>query len=490
MIPLRIFARGGGGGHGFGGGYHKSFSYHDGHYIYYHYSNAEIWNSYFLLAAIVIFAIYQNQKDGINASLWSTAAGMLGLSGRNQPSSISSPRSDIPLYQLGLAGSIQHLQQSDPGFDLERFLQRAEMTYMLLCRAEIANNVADGQALLTPHVFAFWCEALQRRKELGFEYYFHGLNIRRIDLESILLDNEGFDTLTLHLDVVAGRCIYDPAHDMIVSGSAQENGYGIRLSLTRKVGAQTLINSGVIAKKCPSCAAPLNLTDDGTCSYCHIEILSGNVDWSVSGLEEMPYRGCAPTQDRLLTPIDPRRGLAALRERDPNFDEARFLRRVEAMFFAVQAAWQDRNPARAQAYMSEGLFLAWRTQTEQLTKLHRKNILDQLQILSVQPVGMISGTLYDTITLEIQASAEDYEIDDRSGAVVFGERKVSAFCERWSLQRTIGTHTGSYSLADQQCPRCGAPLAINEIGECEYCSAAVTSGAFDWVLSHIAQHNE
>ena len=40
------------------------------------------------------------------------------------------------------------------------------------------------------------------------------------------------------------------------------------------------------------------------------------------------------------------------------------------------------------------------------------------------------------------------------------------------------------------CPNCGAPLEINQVGECRYCKAAVTSGRFDWVLSRIEQEDD
>jgi hypothetical protein len=37
------------------------------------------------------------------------------------------------------------------------------------------------------------------------------------------------------------------------------------------------------------------------------------------------------------------------------------------------------------------------------------------------------------------------------------------------------------------CLSCGAPVSLNQIGECRYCKAAVTSGKFDWVVSRIEQ---
>jgi hypothetical protein len=40
---------------------------------------------------------------------------------------------------------------------------------------------------------------------------------------------------------------------------------------------------------------------------------------------------------------------------------------------------------------------------------------------------------------------------------------------------------------ENTCPSCGAPVSLNQIGECRYCKVAVTSGKFDWVVSRIEQ---
>ena len=47
-----------------------------------------------------------------------------------------------------------------------------------------------------------------------------------------------------------------------------------------------------------------------------------------------------------------------------------------------------------------------------------------------------------------------------------------------------------WSRRPEQCPNCGAPLDVNETGDCKFCGAAVTSGKFDWVLSKIDQAND
>jgi hypothetical protein len=73
---------------------------------------------------------------------------------------------------------------------------------------------------------------------------------------------------------------------------------------------------------------------------------------------------------------------------------------------------------------------------------------------------------------------------------VFGSRDLEPFVEFWTFQRSTSAKTPEHGLLDKRCPNCGAPLDVNQIGQCHYCKAAVTSGKFDWVLSRIEQEEE
>ena len=71
---------------------------------------------------------------------------------------------------------------------------------------------------------------------------------------------------------------------------------------------------------------------------------------------------------------------------------------------------------------------------------------------------------------------------------MFGDRTVRPFTEDWTFQRSVGVATTEKpGTLENTCPSCGAPVALNQIGECRYCKAAVTSGKFDWVVSRIEQ---
>lgn len=198
-----------------------------------------------------------------------------------------------------------------------------------------------------------------------------------------------------------------------------------------------------------------------------------------------------PLPARWSSTPDPEAGLTAIAARDPGFDKAHFLDKVRDAFLELQRGWQDRDLARARQFMGRGLYLSWQTQVDQMTALHKRNLMDALEVLDSEIVAASSGARYEHLTVRIQAAAIDYEIDETTGKKVFGDQLRHSFTEFWTFERTAGTSTPKDGgVLEHTCPNCGAPLAVNEVGECEYCNAAVTSGKFDWVLARIDQEDE
>jgi hypothetical protein len=184
-------------------------------------------------------------------------------------------------------------------------------------------------------------------------------------------------------------------------------------------------------------------------------------------------------------------GIEAIQAADPGFNQQVFMDRVQAVFFLMQKAWQDSNVDEGRAYMSPGLYQSWRAQVDAMTAAHKRNVLENLYIQGLHIVRASHDQNFDNITVRIDASAMDYEVDDQTGKVVFGEKRDAPFTEFWTFTRSAGVKTlVTGGISEQKCPNCGAPLSVNEVGSCRYCNAAVTSGNFDWVLSRIDQANE
>jgi len=184
--------------------------------------------------------------------------------------------------------------------------------------------------------------------------------------------------------------------------------------------------------------------------------------------------------------------LAALQSKDPNFNQQMFLDRAQAAFFALQKAWMDRNLEPARVYMSDGIYYRWKNQIDAMIAAHKRNVLDNLVIGGVQIVKVQTDPNFDSITVRIDASAADYEVDDTTAnKVIYGSRDSKPFTEYWTFIRSGAARTKAGEAAEvTQCPNCGAPLSINESGVCSYCKATVTSGKFGWVLDNITQASE
>jgi predicted lipid-binding transport protein (Tim44 family) len=182
--------------------------------------------------------------------------------------------------------------------------------------------------------------------------------------------------------------------------------------------------------------------------------------------------------------------LTALKAKDPNFNEQMFLDRVQAAFFALQKAWMDRNLEPARVYMSDGIYHRWKVQIDGMIAGHKRNVLENLVIGGARIVKVQSDANFDAVTVRIDASAADYEVDDNN-RMLSGSRQNQPFTEYWTFIRSAAARTRAGEGAEiTQCPNCGAPLSINESGVCSYCKAVVTTGQFGWVLDNITQASE
>ena len=180
-------------------------------------------------------------------------------------------------------------------------------------------------------------------------------------------------------------------------------------------------------------------------------------------------------------------GLAAIKQRDPNFDERTFLDRAQTAFFKLQQAWTARNQDLARDVMSDALYERHKMQTDQLIAAHQIDMLENIVIGSARIVDVRAGTPFDSIVVAMTASMTDYTIDERTKQVVSGDRYQQTFTELWTFIRRADAKSvvGSTALAST-CPNCGAPLHIVN-GKCDYCGAFSRTSSADWVVDTIEQ---
>lgn len=177
-----------------------------------------------------------------------------------------------------------------------------------------------------------------------------------------------------------------------------------------------------------------------------------------------------------------------LKERDPDFDEGRFLARAAGAFLRVQQAWTQGDMSSARPFVSDGVYERFNRQLADLRSRGLVNALQDVRVLGSEVLAYASDPHFDALHVWIKAAAEDRTLDAEGRLL---RRDDGEFEEVWAFLRRPSAKTlKAGGNIEGQCPSCGARLSLPDAGQCAACKTWVNSGEHDWVLAEITQRSE
>ena len=268
-----------------------------------------------------------------------------------------------------------------------------------------------------------------------------------------------------------------------------------RWRVARPGGAKSRAPERARVIGCPACGAPRDRSLGGVCGYCQAVLTRGDLDWNITNIKILSRDLRPPVLEssveergtQLDTVLSPTLAddLAALAAHDPAFSLEALRPRLELIFGELQVAWSTREWKRARPFLSDLLFESQRAWMEAYRKAGLRNLTDGARVLAVEAAAVTLDRWFHAVTVRVRATGRDYTVDE-DGALVSGDRdRDREYTEYWTLIRSASRRGVAH--AEPVCPHCGAALAINQAGDCEYCKVKVTTGEFDWVLSRIEQ---
>lgn len=191
--------------------------------------------------------------------------------------------------------------------------------------------------------------------------------------------------------------------------------------------------------------------------------------------------GAQRTDQTLLRPIE------SYSELDPNFDAAALQEKLSNLYVQMQNGWTAKDIDPLRPYFTDALFAQMERQLDQMRQAERTNYVERIAVLGVTLRGFMQRNEEDHIIAELRTRIVDYTLDDKTGAVLSGDRNREKFMTyEWDLSRASGlTTTPEGAMTNISCPNCGAPLSINATARCPYCDSVVTLEKHDWAISAI-----
>ncbi|NEU05707.1 Tim44 domain-containing protein [Clostridium senegalense] len=122
-----------------------------------------------------------------------------------------------------------------------------------------------------------------------------------------------------------------------------------------------------------------------------------------------------------------------LAKEDANWNYENAKKDIEETFYQIAIAWMERNQDIAKDYISEKLYTKHKMQTEWMKIRKEKNILKDMSLLKVTPIGLkdCDGIDNDILWVLIAANSIDYIINEETNEIIEGSTCKSVYYEEY-----------------------------------------------------------
>lgn len=196
--------------------------------------------------------------------------------------------------------------------------------------------------------------------------------------------------------------------------------------------------------------------------------------------------------DRMMRgagPVSPGATVASrIRAVDPHFSEEDLKEKLKNLYFRFTDCCEKRDLEPLRPYLSDALFAQTQQTLDALGKLHVTERQERLAILDAALLGFTQRDGADQIRAKLSVRSVTYRQNDDTGEIVSGSREAECFSDvMLTLSRPTGVMTRPRETGTivRHCPRCGAPLSLNESNLCPYCDSILPKEEDEWVILSI-----
>ena len=465
LIPLELLAQAGGGGN-FGGGSRSGGGGGDGDgiaFLIHLLIRFTIRYPYIGIPVCIVVAIvfFKSQKAGRDYHVTRTIR-------RGRKFQEDNLRNSI----------IGQIQQRDPDFEQETFLQRVANGFLSTQKAWSEQDLRQCRAFISDGVRERFELYIAMQKAEGIRNRLKDVQVRNTEIVSVTSDHH-FDTI--HVRVSASAISYNEnlKTGRRVSGNSDSSPTHFTeiWSFSRRPGVQTAPNASVLQGQCPNCGGPVDIVDKAECPQCSSVVNSGQHDWVLAEITQDEEWVVPPAQHSVA-------GWNELQQQDPALNFQHIEDRASVIFWrSLMAVYFDdagyATPVLAKD--SDGLPELWAKGSDYFWKTPAVGVVEVVQCVPAR------DDEFDRITVLVRWSATKAK-GDRKKPKLLGMQQI--YSHVLVLKRRKGTTSSvDHAFSSSNCTGCGAPIDVGGEKSCGFCGSALNDGTGDWVLEDVGPHN-
>jgi hypothetical protein len=184
--------------------------------------------------------------------------------------------------------ALDRLTADDPAVTRDALAARLELIYARLNTAWNASDLTSVRGLVTHSLLDYLRYWLDEYRRQGLANHLDDATPHRVVLAKVVRDHY-YDAITMRVFADGLDYTVDLGGHVLGGSKDTRRAYTEYWTLVRSASRRGAVTT---TPTCPSCGAPLAISDAGTCTHCNAEVESGAFDWVLSKIEQDDvYRG-------------------------------------------------------------------------------------------------------------------------------------------------------------------------------------------------------
>ncbi|MEN8208564.1 MAG: TIM44-like domain-containing protein [Candidatus Fermentibacteria bacterium] len=376
-----------------------------------------------------------------------------------------------------MQAALDALEQRDPGFSKEAFLQKVNKAFIAVQDAWSNQDISSVNQFISDGIDERFTLQIEMQKAEGYRNRMENITVQSSRIVGILSDSH-FDTI--HVEIIARAD--DTDVDVETGKRIRKNTsapFTEYWSFLRKPGVQTLKGKGLVEGVCPNCGAPIELSDSGKCENCDSVLTSGEYDWVLAEITQSIEWNLV--SDKSLIP-----GFESMEVIDPGFNLQHIEDRTSVIFWRLIKAWFTNEVSEARKVTLPSFLEGFDKQLSNTRSDNDWLFFKDAAVGTVEVQNIIPGTKnrMDRIEVLVKWSGINARRNEDSKVRVTGRKIIRPQIYTLVRKHGIKTHLDQ-SFRSSHCPGCGAPYEGGSTGKCEYCGRPLNDGSQDWVLESV-----